>query len=249
MADIRRGERGTVDLMPREATDVLSVVQRLQDWARLHHRLLDVLFAALVGSAALADVVGITPANGARGVDVAAVVLIIIASAALIWRRRFPLIALAVVFSALSVYYIRDYGSFMSIVGVVAVYSVAVHAENRRRAWLAAGGYSLAVFGVACFTLLDQPDGFNTANASSMITYLVAATIGGAVVRNRKQLFADTELRAELAERDRLAEAERAVARERARIAREMHDVVAHGTDSSEGFRHGPSEVGAPVGD
>jgi signal transduction histidine kinase len=39
----------------------------------------------------------------------------------------------------------------------------------------------------------------------------------------------DSEQRAAQAEADRLAEADRAVARERNRIAREMHDVVAHG--------------------
>ena len=117
----------------------------------------------------------------------------------------------------------------MSIVGIVAVYSVAAHADNRRLAWLVTAGYSLGLVGVAWFTVLDETDGVNTANAAGMITYLVAAVVGGGIVRNRQQLFADTELRAELAEHDRLAEADRAVARERLRIAREMHDVVAHG--------------------
>lgn len=215
--------------MPREATDVLSVVQRLQDWARLHGQLLDVLFAAFIASAALADVVGVTSANGARDIDAAGIALIIAGSTALIWRRRYPLSSLAAVFVVLGVYYGRDYGSFMSIVGIVAIYSVAAHAENRRRAWLLAGGYSVILVGVAWFTILDDTDGINTANAASMITYLAAGMVGGAIVRNRQQLFADTELRADLAERDRLAEAERAVARERLRIAREMHDVVAHG--------------------
>ena len=215
--------------MPREASDVISVVQRLQDWARRHGQLLDVLFAALLGIDALADVVGMTPTDGVRGIDVAGVALIIVGSGALIWRRRYPLAVLAVVFTTLSVYYVRDYGSFMSIVGVVVLYSVAVHADNRRRAWLAAGAYSLAIVAVAWFTVLDEPDGFATTNAASMITYLLAAVVGAAIVRNRQQLFADTELRAEMAERDRLAEADRAVANERTRIAREMHDVVAHG--------------------
>ena len=48
------------------------------------------------------------------------------------------------------------------------------------------------------------------------------------MIRNRERIFVDTERRAAMAEADRLAEAERAVIRERSRIAREMHDVVAH---------------------
>jgi signal transduction histidine kinase len=229
MADDRLQRTDYRRSMPRETPDVLSVVQRLQDWARRHGQLLDVLFAAFVGSAALTDVLGANPASHVREVDAAAVALIGIGSAALIWRRQYPLTALAVAFSALGVYYVRDYGSFMSIVGIVAIYSVAAHAENRRRAWIAAVGCSLAIVGVAWFTILDDPSGINTANAAGMITYLAAGMVGGAIVRNRQQLFADSELRAELAERDRLAEAERAVALERTRIAREMHDVVAHG--------------------
>jgi signal transduction histidine kinase len=61
-----------------------------------------------------------------------------------------------------------------------------------------------------------------------MIAFLAAAITAGVVVRNRERIFADTEHRAEAAEADRLAAAERAVASERRRIAREMHDVVAH---------------------
>jgi signal transduction histidine kinase len=47
-------------------------------------------------------------------------------------------------------------------------------------------------------------------------------------VRNRERIFVDTERRAAVAEAERLAAAERAVVSERRRIAREMHDVVAH---------------------
>ena len=58
---------------------------------------------------------------------------------------------------------------------------------------------------------------------------IARAIIVGAVMRNHQEIFADTTARAEQAEADRSAETERAVIRERLRIAREMHDVVAHG--------------------
>ena len=61
-----------------------------------------------------------------------------------------------------------------------------------------------------------------------MIGFLVGAVAAGVIIRNRERIFVDTERRAAQAEADRVAEAERAVVRERSRIAREMHDVVAH---------------------
>ena len=76
--------------------------------------------------------------------------------------------------------------------------------------------------------MLDTDDGFAYFTALSMIGFLVAAIAAGVVIRNRERIFVDTERRAAAAEADRLAEAERAVASERSRIAREMHDVVAH---------------------
>ena len=62
----------------------------------------------------------------------------------------------------------------------------------------------------------------------SMVAFLGGAITAGVIIRNRERIFVDTERRATAAEADRLAAAERAVASERSRIAREMHDVVAH---------------------
>jgi len=78
-------------------------------------------------------------------------------------------------------------------------------------------------------SILNPVDGFAYSNAVSMMAFLVVGTAVGVVIRNREQIFVDAQRRAEVAEADRLVEAERAVALERTRIAREMHDVVAHG--------------------
>jgi signal transduction histidine kinase len=61
-----------------------------------------------------------------------------------------------------------------------------------------------------------------------MVVCCIAAVATGLAVAGRRQMFAATIERAERAERDREEEARRRVDAERLRIARELHDVVAH---------------------
>jgi len=62
----------------------------------------------------------------------------------------------------------------------------------------------------------------------SQIVILVLAVTVGEVVRSRQALAAETARRLRLAEEERAAESGRVVAEERLRIARELHDTVAH---------------------
>jgi signal transduction histidine kinase len=215
--------------MPSTAPDLIGLVERLQLWSREHQQIVDVLIACVAVVISIADVVGVDHLNGSRQLDGVGLAVVLIGGVALIWRRRASVVVLAVVFAALTVFYVRNYGSFMSIVGLTAVYSVAVHAPNRRLAWAAIPVACVGLLAVASFSVLDEPSGYNYANLANTTTFLIAVAVGGVVVRNRQRLFVDTQRRAEHAEQDRLAEAERAVQRERIRIAREMHDVVAHG--------------------
>lgn len=215
--------------MSPAAPDLVGMVQRAQIWARAHHRVVDVSFAAVALLSALADVIGVDEVEGVRQLDPAGTVLLVVASSALVFRRRFSLSVLALVVAVSSIFYLRDYGTFGSAIGLAAVYSVAAHSTNRRVAWQAIIAASVLLFVVASFSVLDEPGGYNVADATNMLMYLTAVATAGAVVRNRQRLFTDIERRVERAEEDQRAAAERAVQRERIRIAREMHDVVAHG--------------------
>jgi len=186
----------------------------------------------VVAVLAVVDVASASSARlpGERPADALAYALVVAASISLVWRRRAPVVVLAIVTAALVTFWWLEHGAFLSVLGLPALYAVAAHEENRRRAWWAMVSACVVLMLAAGVSVLDREDeGFAYFTALSMIAFLGAAVVAGVIIRNRERIFVDTERRAAAAEADRLAEAERAVARERARIAREMHDVVAHG--------------------
>jgi signal transduction histidine kinase len=193
--------------------------------------LVDVLVVVVVAVLSVVDVASASDAgiSGQRAADALAYVLVLFGSVSLYWRRRAPIVVLAIVTAVLVVVYLREYGAYLSVLGLPALYAVAAHEEHRRRAWWAMGASSAILLVSAGISLLDRPEGFAFLTAVSMTAFLATAIAAGVVIRNRERIFMDSERRAAQAEADRLAEAERAVARERNRIAREMHDVVAHG--------------------
>jgi signal transduction histidine kinase len=206
----------------------MSAVRR---WVADPRRFVDLLVVVVVGVLAVADVAAAatTTEDWQRPVDALAYVLVIAGSVSLYWRRRAPIAVLAFVTGALVTVYLREYGAFVAVLGLPALYAVAAHEEHRQRAWWALGISSTCLVVAASVSVLDRPEGFAYVTAVSVIGFLAAAVAAGVIIRNRERIFVDTERRAAQAEADRVAEAERAVVRERSRIAREMHDVVAHG--------------------
>lgn len=190
----------------------------------------DVALAVLVGVLALFDVASASAERlpGERPADGLAYALVALAAVSLVWRRKAPVGVLAVVTSAVAVFWLRDHGAFLSALGLPALFAPAAHSEHRSRAWAGMAASVVVLMVAASFGLLDDPDGYQYLTALSMFGFLVGAIGAGLFLRNRERIFVDTERRATVAEADRLAEAERAVANERSRIAREMHDVVAH---------------------
>jgi signal transduction histidine kinase len=82
----------------------------------------------------------------------------------------------------------------------------------------------VAVTGVA----LSSPGGFVVGDLIFPMVFGAMFWLGGRVVRSRAELTAELHEAAVRADEQRDADAQRAVAEERRRIAREMHDVVAH---------------------
>jgi signal transduction histidine kinase len=138
----------------------------------------------------------------------------------LAWRRRAPLAVLVVVMGSLAVEAIAA-GSAPTpdapLVGwLLATYTVAAHCE--RQAALAGLAFSVAAGTVWI--------GFD--DIFFPVVVLGGAWFAGRLVRQRLVHAIALEERAAALERDREANVRAAAADERARIARELHDVVAH---------------------
>lgn len=140
-------------------------------------------------------------------------------------RRMAPLRAIAIS-TAVSLPYAAVYGAGNSLAGMVTalmlLYAVGRHTETRR---LALG----VVFVVLLVAMLGIGGRVSSPEDYAYVSLFLGAALGfGAVIRaltHRSISFAQA---AERAEREQEATAQAAVQEERARIARELHDVVAH---------------------
>jgi signal transduction histidine kinase len=204
----------------------------LGDWlARLRGlspRAIDIGLAVTV-AAAMALTIGIAEEPGAgRSPDVLAYVLGMSVAALLLLRRRWPLGVLIASIGVLSVYFGLDYDAFSAAVPLAAAaYSAAVAGKGLPAA------AALAAFVVigGSVARLDEGDSLAEVLREGLITdaaLLAAVLLLGEAVRNRRAWAEEVRARLRRAEHDRDREAERRVEQERLRIAREMHDVLAH---------------------
>jgi signal transduction histidine kinase len=146
--------------------------------------------------------------------------LVGIAACLSLWtRRRWPF-GLALVLTLLSIVSSATGGA-----AAVALFTVAVHRPFRRAAPLAV---LAAVLQPVYLEIYPETNGPYA--VSLVLSWLVIGVVlvWGMFVRARRQLVVSLRERAERAETEQQLRVEQARAAERARIAREMHDVLAH---------------------
>ncbi|MFI2509657.1 sensor histidine kinase [Streptomyces sp. NPDC018972] len=203
-------------------------MQRLYDFLRRHPTWVDGFWAVVLFGI---SVLGGAIVEESRGTELPAltVPVVLLLSLVVALRRRMPerMLVLALVVGVGQL--IADVATLPADFALlVIVYTVAAVGAR----WAS----RLALAGGLCAAPLAQLRWFNedvsvAANIAVMILQAVPfalAWVLGDSIRTRRAYFAQLEERAARLEKEREAQAKVAVAAERARIARELHDVVAH---------------------
>jgi signal transduction histidine kinase len=148
----------------------------------------------------------------------AAFLLVAAACLVLMARRRYPLAVLAVSGSAVAAYSLLGYVNGAALLApAIALFWVARAGTVRWTLVIAV----LTLAGLVTATSAGDPFGPTGGGLYLIPGLLAVALFGGIAVRNRNAYVASIQARAE-------GEALRRVDEERLRIARELHDVVAH---------------------
>lgn len=200
-------------------------MKRLERLARRHW--FDALIVIGIGISVAGAVVGQGRKNGPEGPMWVDIVLVVTIASPLFARRRFPFGAPLAVGAAVVVASFVDRSlvpfDFISfLAGCSAVFLIAQLRDRRQ----AIAGIAMAV-GVEAIVVRNDPRG----QVAQLIFVSLIFTIVWVVGFTLGRKFAEADeahKRALRAEREREERARAAVAEERARIARELHDVVGH---------------------
>jgi signal transduction histidine kinase len=189
----------------------------------------DVAIDALVASAALGlTLVVLGFGHGAdRGLDALGVGLAVLASLPLVARRREPLAVFALTTAASATLNGLGYALGPPFGPTIALFFVAADERSRRRTAETAA-VVLALFAAHVAASASAHSGFPTSAVLFGIVVWGGAWMIGDQVRQRRRRRVDLEERIRRAERDTQRERRLAVAEERTRIARDLHDSAAH---------------------
>ncbi|BCJ56495.1 two-component sensor histidine kinase [Actinoplanes sp. NBRC 14428] len=193
---------------------------RLKAWKEAADKplLLDILLALVLAYAVLKAAV----ADRATPSDVAVAG---VAFVAVLMRRIRPFAALGVATAATVGAVLQQVTNPGLIVALgVITYSIAAH-TGRRQGWICALSASSLVYLTGLIVAVED---WWRAETLGVFAWIFMAAAAGDAARTHRAYIHEVEERARRAEQTRAEEAHRAVMDERVRIARELHDVVAH---------------------
>jgi signal transduction histidine kinase len=205
---------------------------RAPGWAwtgRLKPRTVDWLIVVVLIVLGLISV-GVDPTSERRVGSVllfpVAVGLLLVQTVPLAWRRRYPSVVLVLIASAFGIKILLGMNTGPAAVGLlIGMYSVAVYGSGRLRVFfLAVAGLGF-IAGFVVFAITGNPRSF-----ALSVPSLAQGTawLLGDYLRTRRAYVAQLEERTARLERERDQDRQLAADQERSRIARELHDVVAH---------------------
>jgi signal transduction histidine kinase len=172
----------------------------------------------------VASIVGKAPDAGQRGANAAAFVLAVPLTLPFAVHRRWPIASLLCVLAAFGTYAIASYAVYPGVSLFVMLFGIAAHSDRRRSV------IALVLCVAAMLTALAiQPTGIATsADWTSSLLAVAVAWLAGENHRSRRARWAALRERAAMLENERDERDRRAVADERLRIARDLHDIVSH---------------------
>jgi signal transduction histidine kinase len=195
-----------------------SLIRSASD--RLERFPMQLLVAVAVGAVAIGGTLSIAHLQDDRqSIDALGLALLAVGPAALYVKRRLPVVVLAITLVSTCVYLLLDYPRGPVYLAPIVAFVIAVLEGHRRAAWLALG------LGYAAFFWLpplvgDEPAPPVGKALGTAAWLLVLAAVTEIVAFRRERTLE--------AERARRQEALARAGQERLRIARELHDVLAH---------------------
>ncbi|WP_433887793.1 sensor histidine kinase [Streptomyces sp. CA-111067] len=210
------------DLLPvRIGRRITAAVYREQPDPRRALRN-DALVAVAVMALSVLVAVQVDPGDGKRP-DALGWVLLMCAQAPLVLRRRHTVAALAIMIVFLGPYHALGYAHTAPVIGsMTLLYTVAIRMSPRFTFWT---GVVVVSGTVIANWITDAGGAVGTLRVSG---WIAAVLVAGVNVRIYRRLVAASVDRAERAEHTRDEVAARRVAEERLRIARDLHDLLAH---------------------
>ncbi|TGB16273.1 sensor histidine kinase [Streptomyces sp. MZ04] len=209
----------------------MTTLVRGRCWAKAHPLAVDgalaaaVLVCMIIGSFVEPYRHDGGPSWGTRTPSTLSVMLMVLGAAALVFRRRDPWIVLAATSTVSVIDLVTGaYRGAVVMSAVVALYTVAA-TTNRPTTWRVGLVTMTGLTGVA---MVAGPLPWYSQENLGIFAWTGMAAAAGDAVRSRRAFVDAIRERAERAERTREEEARRRVAEERLRIARDLHDVVAH---------------------
>ncbi|AMW11387.1 two-component sensor histidine kinase [Streptomyces qaidamensis] len=228
----------TEDRAPEPLTEYAQrLTHKVRAFDRRHPLLWDLHFTGFWVTAALIDYAGGGWRYNAHHLDVPGWLLLALSlglSAPLLWRRTHPGTVLAAMAPFAFVNAWTGAALQAALLQLVLVYHLALRRPLRNLWWATA-----LVIAPVLVSALRHGEGTWDQQIGSHLMSITVAVLIGATVRTRRDYTEALEDRARRLETERDQQAQLAAAAERARIAREMHDIIGHNLSVITGLADG----------
>jgi len=208
----------------------MDIIARIAGWMEKHPRAMGLMFFVLIGGLSTVAAATIEPVGSERPSDWLIYVLIWVASTCLIFYRDYPLQVLLVGTALVIAQWVLDYPAACDPALWVLFYAATRHGgHDRTQVWRVVGLGLLAIVLVAVLGVIVTTEDLPALAVIGLFMLHGAFALIGEALYQRSRYIEQLEQRAAALEADLENKAALAAVEERTRIAREMHDIIAHG--------------------